>query len=198
MHSEQAKMPPARTPRLKFTAKEDHVLSHLVDFCRMTKWKDISPYLPGRSVRQCRERWKYYLDPMIKNIAWTEDEDERLMEKFQEYGPKWAKMTVFFTGRTDIDLKNRFHRMERASGKVNAELSRDRASNDPQGSELPARIPPYSLGNPKLWELILSPETFPPLSGIEDMQQEQDLMPPLLSYLAPGRVICNAIEKAPA
>jgi hypothetical protein len=67
----------------------------------------------GRSVRQCRERWKYFLEPSINRGDWTLDEDNLLLSKYDEIGPKWAQISAFFRSRTDIDLKNRFHRIQR-------------------------------------------------------------------------------------
>lgn len=99
----------------KFTPAEDQYLAYLVSIHGSNNWKRIAWNMPDRTVRQCRERWKYYLEPNINHQVWTKDEDRLLMEKFQEFGPCWARMTNFFRNRTDIDLKNRYHRLERSN-----------------------------------------------------------------------------------
>jgi hypothetical protein len=102
----------------KFTPEEDTILRYLVSVWGQDRWKDISKYLRGRSVRQCRERWKYYLGPGINRSPWSAEEDRLLLEKTEEYGTKWAYLTSFFTGRTDVDVKNRFHRIQRTNRKA--------------------------------------------------------------------------------
>jgi hypothetical protein len=59
-------------------------------------------------MRQCRERYKYYLHPQILNAPWKEYEDHLLRAKFAEMGPQWTKMTVFFDSRSPANLKNRW------------------------------------------------------------------------------------------
>jgi hypothetical protein len=48
--------------------------------------------MAGRTVRQCRERWKYYLEPSINKLEWTPQEDQLLMEKHHDLGPRWAQI----------------------------------------------------------------------------------------------------------
>jgi hypothetical protein len=101
----------------KFSAEEDQYLNYLVSRHGLSNWKQIASHMNGRTVRQCRERWKYYLEPSINKLDWTKQEDELLMEKYQAFGPRWAQIANFFGSRTDIDLKNRFHRIERTHKK---------------------------------------------------------------------------------
>ena len=98
----------------KFSASEDSYLAYLVSIHGPNDWKKIAWNMTGRTVRQCRERWKYYLEPNINRKGWTSEEDELLVEKYREFGPKWAQITAFFENRTDIDLKNRYHKIERS------------------------------------------------------------------------------------
>jgi hypothetical protein len=98
----------------KFTEQEDNYLTHLVGVHGTHNWKAIAWHMNGRTVRQCRERFKYYLEPGIKRPVWTDDEDRLLMDRYATIGPKWAQIAAFFNGRTDIDLKNRYQRLQRA------------------------------------------------------------------------------------
>ena len=98
----------------KFSASEDSYLQYLVSIHGPNDWKKIAWSMNGRTVRQCRERWKYYLEPNINRKGWTKEEDDILLEKYAELGPKWAQLTSFFQNRTDIDLKNRFHKIQRS------------------------------------------------------------------------------------
>ena len=91
----------------KFGREEDKKLSELVAIYG-EDWNKIIQFLPGRTVRQVMERWKYYLDPSINNEPWTPDEDRRLIESQLELGNKWTKMLGFFKNRTANQLKNRW------------------------------------------------------------------------------------------
>jgi hypothetical protein len=97
----------------KFTEEEDKHLQHLVIVCGIRDWKAIALCMNGRTARQCRERFKYYLELGLKRRAWTRDEDRLLMDKYKSIGPRWARIALSFHGRTDIDLKNRYHRIMR-------------------------------------------------------------------------------------
>jgi hypothetical protein len=98
----------------KFTQQEDNYLLHLVHLHGPRDWKTVAWYMGGRTVRQCRERFKYYLAPGLGRRAWTPDEDAFLLDRYAVFGPKWAQMALLFEGRTDIDLKNRYHKLIRS------------------------------------------------------------------------------------
>ena len=92
-----------------FTHTEDELLLFLVNLMGEKKWKEISKLIPGKSVRQCRERYKTYLKPGLNLAEWTPEDDKRLKELVNKYGPKWAVLTSYFPGRTDNALKNRYN-----------------------------------------------------------------------------------------
>lgn len=94
--------------RHKFSIDEDNLLRRLVEEHGTTNWRFIADNMPGRSARQCRDRWKNYLMPGIKNTPWTPDEDQLLEEKFAVLGPQWSRIAKFFPNRTDINVKNRW------------------------------------------------------------------------------------------
>ena len=92
-----------------FTEEEDAKLIQLVSFFGQNSWKMVAANIPGRTQRQCRERYKTYLAPGIKKTPWTKEEDELLLRKYNELGPKWAIIATFFAGRTDNTIKNRYN-----------------------------------------------------------------------------------------
>lgn len=94
--------------RHKFSQEEDALLRRLVEEQGTSNWRQISELMPGRNPRQCRERWKNYLAPGIRNDPWTEAEDYLLEEKVRELGPQWSRIAKCFDNRTDINVKNRW------------------------------------------------------------------------------------------
>lgn len=91
-----------------FSPEEDAYLCSLVKQFGDNCWKIIAKKMPNRTTRQCRERYKNYLSPEIKNGPWSKEEDELLKEKYKEFGPKWAKIGSFFNSRSDVNIKNRW------------------------------------------------------------------------------------------
>jgi hypothetical protein len=92
--------------RHKFLKLEDNLLCELVERFGEKNWTVIAQFMKRRSARQCRERYKNYLSPAVSNRPWSEAEDDLLTAKVSELGQKWAKIAVFFQGRSDVNLKN--------------------------------------------------------------------------------------------
>ena len=102
---------PKKTSRVKFTSEEDQKLKELVARYGESNWNEVSAKLGTRTARQCRERFKNYLSPSIKNDPWTEEDDKLLKEKYKEYGPKWSLIASFFPSRSDVNIKNHWTRL---------------------------------------------------------------------------------------
>lgn len=102
-------------PKNKFTPQEDLYLKMLV--LRFGEdWNMVASMMKTRNPRQCRERWINYISGRVSNKPWTEEEDQKLKDLHEKYGPKWVKIASFFQDRSDISLKNRwniFMRQER-------------------------------------------------------------------------------------
>jgi hypothetical protein len=96
-----------RTAKRAFTAEEDDHLAELVKQHGDHVWRDIEQLMPGRSSRQCRERWNLYLSPDVCNDPWTQDEDMQLLRLYQAQGPKWTQIAKAFPKRTANNVKNR-------------------------------------------------------------------------------------------
>ena len=107
----------------KFTQSEDKLLLHLVNTYGDKSWQTISIMMGNRTPRQCRERFKYYLKPIAINREWTQEEDDLLMQKYTELGSKWAYISTFFDGRTDINIKNRFNKLKRQNSRIASSVS---------------------------------------------------------------------------
>ena len=107
-----------RLPKRMFTQEEDNKIKHLVQINGEKAWKVIASEFPDRSPRQCRERWKNYLSPTVRNLPWTPEEDAKLAELFSQFGPQWAKIASLFNARTDVNVKNRWSYLKRKEKRI--------------------------------------------------------------------------------
>jgi hypothetical protein len=156
--------PSASGERKKFSPEEDQLLSHLVSVHGTADWKVIAWEMNGRNIRQCRERWKYYLEPTINRGAWSGEEDALLLKKCAEIGTKWSQLVQFFPARTDIDIRNRYHRIQRGApkpGNIGDDDAVGVATLGPGGPTIPP-FPIDLLSRPAKLELPNPPPLSPP------------------------------------
>ena len=95
----------------KFTKEEDQKLCELVEKYGQTEWAKVAREMPNRNPRQCRERWRNYMDPRLNTLEWSQDEDNLLLLKYQEIGPHWNKINQAFPNRSINSVRNRLVRL---------------------------------------------------------------------------------------
>jgi hypothetical protein len=113
MHANKPVVDRALQYRSKFTSDEDIVLRRLVNELGEFDWTAIASKMAGRNPRQCRDRWVGYLSPGIENGTWTTAEESLLLEKYAELGPRWMLIAAYFPSRTNINVKSRWHLIQR-------------------------------------------------------------------------------------
>lgn len=77
------------------------------------KWSLVAKAVPGRSGKQCRERYLNHLTPNIKLKNWSPVEDAAIFRLYATDGSKWSMMSKLIKGRTDNGIKNRYHHLKR-------------------------------------------------------------------------------------
>lgn len=103
----------------------------------------------GRTSKQCRDRWITHLRPGIKKGKWTVEEELLLKEMYENFGPKWSAMAKIITNRTDNDLKNKWHSMQRKQKRIEEKFRAELAIQLKRGDES-AKSPPPAADSSKL------------------------------------------------
>jgi len=94
--------------KARFTQEEDEQLLELVSKYGQDNWSLVASKMNNRNERQVRDRWRNNLCPEVNKNPWTEEEDSRLVELYNELGPRWVKIASLFENRTDVSLKSRW------------------------------------------------------------------------------------------
>ena len=95
-----------------WSAEEDGKLLQLKRLGGMN-WRQLAKLVPGRSTKQCRERWQNFLDPALNKSKWTPSEDVGLLLLHAEIGNKWAELAQCFPGRTKLNVRDRWRTLQK-------------------------------------------------------------------------------------
>lgn len=125
----------------KWTEEEDILLRYLVSL-RLENWGVVAARLPGRTSKQCRERWCHHLAPNVDKSAMTPEENKKLMELHAKWGNRWSKIAAEMPGRTENMVRSRIQILKKAE-----QRSERHAEKPIEFSKLPTRtIKPVTSG----------------------------------------------------
>lgn len=100
-----------------WTKEEDELLNKLIDNDPSKHWGNIASKVPGRTPKQCRERWSLNLDPAINHSKFSPEEDDLLLRLHEQMGSRWAEIKCQFERRTENAVKTRFKSLSRAKAR---------------------------------------------------------------------------------
>ncbi|XP_078505358.1 transcriptional activator Myb isoform X1 [Lissotriton helveticus] len=96
--------------KTRWTREEDEKLKKLVEQNGPEDWKVIASFLTNRTDVQCQHRWQKVLNPELIKGPWTKEEDQRVIELVQKYGPKrWSVIAKHLKGRIGKQCRERWH-----------------------------------------------------------------------------------------
>jgi hypothetical protein len=93
----------------KWTVEEGAKLTEAVSKLGY-EWPAVAALVPGRTHRQCRQRWVESLDPAItrNRVKWTEEEDRKLTEAVTKLGNDWIQVALLVPSRTNLQCRKRW------------------------------------------------------------------------------------------
>ena len=101
--------------RRVWTLHDDSVLKHkiLTNGRSSMNWNEVALSFPGRTGKQCRERWHHHLREGIKKGEWSEKDDATILSSHARLGNRWSKISKLLTKRSDNDVKNRYKTLQK-------------------------------------------------------------------------------------
>ncbi|KAI9851848.1 MAG: Pre-mRNA-splicing factor cef1 [Thelocarpon superellum] len=106
-----------------WTNVEDEVLKAAVSKYGLNQWARVSSLLARKTPKQCKARWAEWLDPGIRKIEWTRDEDERLLHLAKLMPTQWRTIAPI-VGRTATQCLERYQKLlDEAEARENDELN---------------------------------------------------------------------------
>ncbi|KAI1474029.1 pre-mRNA splicing factor component-domain-containing protein [Daldinia eschscholtzii] len=93
-----------------WTNIEDEILKVSVSKYGLNQWARVSSLLPRKTPKQCKARWSEWLDPSIKKIEWSKEEDERLLHLAKLMPTQWRTIAPI-VGRTANQCLERYQKL---------------------------------------------------------------------------------------
>ncbi|KAH0795814.1 Myb-like DNA-binding domain containing protein [Histomonas meleagridis] len=136
-----------------WTRQEDEIIIQYVKEHGVKNWRNLCNLLPGRIGKQCRERWRNHLDPQYNHSAWTEEEDNKIIELHKQFGNKWVQISNLMVNRSDNAIKNRWNSTLKKRIQSELELVKPPAIDEVEFS----KSDESPMSPPKIVNLISSP-----------------------------------------
>ncbi|OHT09857.1 Myb-like DNA-binding domain containing protein [Tritrichomonas foetus] len=93
-----------------WTIQEDKMLlDAMATFSGHVCWEELSKMIPGRTAKQCRERWQFRLHPDVSKAPFEQWEDDLITKERLSMGNHWTQIAAKLPGRTSCSVKNRWY-----------------------------------------------------------------------------------------
>ena len=117
-----------------WTNIEDEVLKAAVSKYGLNQWARVSSLLARKTPKQCKARWQEWLDPSIRKIEWSKEEDEKLLHLAKLMPTQWRTIAPI-VGRTATQCLERYQKL---LDDAEAREKSDLAFGGPDGGEASA------------------------------------------------------------
>lgn len=125
----------------------------------LNQWSRVASLLHRKSAKQCKARWNEWLDPAIKKIEWSREEEEKLLHLAKIFPTQWRTISRHI-GRTAAQCLERYEflldqalRKEQGESALESESALKRlmpGEIDPHPETKPARPDPQDMDQDEL------------------------------------------------
>ncbi|GJN40873.1 hypothetical protein PR202_gn00286 [Eleusine coracana subsp. coracana] len=95
-------------PSAAWTPEEGATLARLADEHGARHWRRVAGLMPGRSSRQCRDRWRHHLARDDYHRPFTARDDEELARLFLRHDGRWKDVSRAARRRTSRVMRRRW------------------------------------------------------------------------------------------
>jgi len=93
-----------------WTNIEDEILKAAVSKYGLNQWARVSSLLARKTPKQCKARWAEWIDPGIKKVEWSKEEDEKLLHLAKLMPTQWRTIASIVE-RTATQCLDRYQRL---------------------------------------------------------------------------------------
>ena len=155
----------------QWTNIEDEILKASVSKYGLNQWARVSSLLARKSAKQCKARWQEWLDPAIRKIEWSKEEDEKLLHLAKLMPTQWRTIAPI-VGRTATQCLQRYQKLlDEAEARENDSLG----LGGPEGGETQAPSAD-DVRRLRPGEYDPDPEVKPALPDAVDMDEDEKEM----------------------
>lgn len=90
---------------------EDEILKAAVMKYGKHQWARVASLLNRKSAKQCKARWNEWLDPSVKKVEWSREEEEKLLHLAKLMPSQWKTIAASLEGRTAIQCQEHYERL---------------------------------------------------------------------------------------
>jgi len=90
---------------------EDEILKAAVMKYGKQQWARVASLLNRKSAKQCKARWNEWLDPSVRKVEWSREEDEKLLHLAKLFPAQWKSVGPLVGGRTAVQCQERYERL---------------------------------------------------------------------------------------
>ncbi|KAK7418486.1 Pre-mRNA-splicing factor cef1 [Neonectria magnoliae] len=154
-----------------WTNIEDEILKASVSKYGLNQWARVSSLLARKTPKQCKARWSEWLDPSIKKIEWSKEEDEKLLHLAKIMPTQWRTIAPI-VGRTANQCLERYQKLlDEAESRESSSLG----LTGPDGGETQAPSAD-DVRRLRPGELDPDPETKPARPDTIDLDEDEKEM----------------------
>ncbi|KAK9245479.1 pre-mRNA splicing factor component-domain-containing protein [Lipomyces tetrasporus] len=151
-----------------WTNVEDEILRAAIAKYGLNQWARASSLLARKTAKQVKARWTEWLDPAIKKIEWSREEDEKLLHLAKLMPTQWRTIAPI-VGRTATQCLERYQKLlDDAEAVENGEFGLSGPGSEAQAPEQTQKL--------RAGEIDPDPETKPARPDAIHMDEDEKEM----------------------
>lgn len=167
-------MPPIYVKGGIWTNVEDEILRAAISKYGLNQWARVSSLLARKTAKQAKARWMEWLNPSIKKIEWSREEDEKLLHLAKLMPTQWRTIAPI-VGRTATQCIERYQKLleDAEQEEIQSSISTD-LSLTGVGAEASAPVGNQRRG--RIGDIDPTPESKPARPDAIDMDDDEKEM----------------------